>query len=375
MSNIYLHPNFSFQKTKYSTSKKARPSTSAFDRLKMTKDQQQREMKSLKVKSFHEENDDDKIHSRVPSRMKRKLSVDINTEGAASPLFQNVDQRTLLLFDMLQTRIFPCVWPRGSSSSSSHIRESRRLIYVATEDVVISNMLLPRRSSLKYVAAEKIVVLKYGAAEKIIVSIYYNREDRRLKYVAAKKIFVSTKKIVVSNVLQPRRSSSRMCCNREDHHLHLLTCVVIEEIIIFIFSHRGRGIPHLHLQCGKAQKIIIFKVAQPKRSSSSSLMRNDNHLHLKCGHHPYLQCDTVEMIIIFIFNMTKQRRLSSSSSMWRSPSDHHLQCGIDDHSLQWGTHNDQTVILFNGAHTMIIFNAAQSIFIFNATQSSPSPLG
>ena len=48
----------------------------------MTNDQQQREMKSLKAKPFHEKNDDDKIHSRVPSRMKRKLSVDINTEGS-----------------------------------------------------------------------------------------------------------------------------------------------------------------------------------------------------------------------------------------------------------------------------------------------------
>ncbi|KAA0040811.1 retrotransposon gag protein [Cucumis melo var. makuwa] len=71
-----------FKSLSISTSKKDRPSTSAFDRLKMINDQQQREMKSLKVKPFHEENDDDKIHSRVPSRMKRKLSVDINTEGS-----------------------------------------------------------------------------------------------------------------------------------------------------------------------------------------------------------------------------------------------------------------------------------------------------
>ena len=38
-------------------------------------------MKVLKTKSFHEENNDEKIHSHVPSSMKRKLSVDINTEG------------------------------------------------------------------------------------------------------------------------------------------------------------------------------------------------------------------------------------------------------------------------------------------------------
>ena len=34
----------------------------------------------MKAKSFHEENNDKKIHDCVPSRMKRKLSVDINTE-------------------------------------------------------------------------------------------------------------------------------------------------------------------------------------------------------------------------------------------------------------------------------------------------------
>ncbi|KAA0063850.1 hypothetical protein E5676_scaffold258G00080 [Cucumis melo var. makuwa] len=71
-----------FKRLSIFTSKKDRPSTSAFDRLKMTNDQQQRETKSLKAKPFHEENDDDKIHRRVPSRMKRKLSVDINIEGS-----------------------------------------------------------------------------------------------------------------------------------------------------------------------------------------------------------------------------------------------------------------------------------------------------
>ena len=46
----------------------------------MTNDQHEKEMKTLKVKSLHEEKNDEKIHSRVPSRMKRRLSVDINTE-------------------------------------------------------------------------------------------------------------------------------------------------------------------------------------------------------------------------------------------------------------------------------------------------------
>ena len=40
-------------------------------------------MKTLKAKLFLEENNDDgKIHNRVPSRMKRKLFVDISTEGS-----------------------------------------------------------------------------------------------------------------------------------------------------------------------------------------------------------------------------------------------------------------------------------------------------
>ena len=47
----------------------------------MTSDQHEKEMKTLKVKSLHEENNGEKIHSCVSSRMKRKLFVDINTEG------------------------------------------------------------------------------------------------------------------------------------------------------------------------------------------------------------------------------------------------------------------------------------------------------
>ncbi|KAA0063431.1 Retrotransposon gag protein [Cucumis melo var. makuwa] len=71
-----------FKRLSIFTSKKDRPSTSVFDRLKMKNDQQ-REMKILKTKIFHEENNnDEKIHSRVPSRMKRKLSVDISTEAS-----------------------------------------------------------------------------------------------------------------------------------------------------------------------------------------------------------------------------------------------------------------------------------------------------
>ena len=47
----------------------------------MTSDQHEKEMKTLKAKSLHGENNDEKIHNHVPSRMKRKMFVDINIEG------------------------------------------------------------------------------------------------------------------------------------------------------------------------------------------------------------------------------------------------------------------------------------------------------
>ena len=47
----------------------------------MTNDQHEKTMKTLKVKSLHKENNGEKIRSCVLSRMKKKLSVDINTEG------------------------------------------------------------------------------------------------------------------------------------------------------------------------------------------------------------------------------------------------------------------------------------------------------
>lgn len=48
----------------------------------MTSDQHGRKITTLKEKPFHEENNDNKIGSRVPSRMKRTLFVDINAEGS-----------------------------------------------------------------------------------------------------------------------------------------------------------------------------------------------------------------------------------------------------------------------------------------------------
>ncbi|KAA0032176.1 hypothetical protein E5676_scaffold186G00740 [Cucumis melo var. makuwa] len=213
-----------FKRLGISTLKKARPSTSAFDRLKMTNDQQQREMKSLKAKSFHEENDDDKIHSRVPLRMKRKLSVDINTKGNSTPLRYVADK------DL----------PMSCAQEDLHLH---LLKYVAAKKVIVSYMLQPRMSSsqiccrregcpLKYVAAEKIVVLKYVAAEIVIVSnmlqprrsssqICCSQKDLRLKYIVATNV-------VVSDMLQPRKSSSHICCSRGCRRL---TYVVAEKVV------------------------------------------------------------------------------------------------------------------------------------------------
>ena len=52
-----------FKRLNISTSKKDQLSTSVFDRLNMTSDQHEKDMKTLKVKSLHEENNDEKIHS------------------------------------------------------------------------------------------------------------------------------------------------------------------------------------------------------------------------------------------------------------------------------------------------------------------------
>ncbi|KAA0051327.1 Retrotransposon gag protein [Cucumis melo var. makuwa] len=153
-----------FKRLTISTSKKDRPSTSIFDHLKMTNDQQ-REMKILKTKIFHEKNNDDgKIHSRVSSRMKRKLSVDISTEGSltvkprliiytnstneegvASPLSKMLTSELYSSPICCRRGSFHVLQPRGSSSSSSHMccsRKAHHLKYVAV---------------VKYVAAEKVL--------------------------------------------------------------------------------------------------------------------------------------------------------------------------------------------------------------------------
>ncbi|TYK26726.1 hypothetical protein E5676_scaffold124G00100 [Cucumis melo var. makuwa] len=157
-----------FKRLSISTLKKDRPSTSTFDHLKMISDRHEREMKTLKAKlSYEENNDDGKIHSRVPSCMKRKLSFDINTEepklhGAPSPQELKSAKISSRLIQMLlhQLQGLHCYFSMSkfegfidaSSYSSSkasstlpHIQARRRedlhLQYVVAEKVVISSML------------------------------------------------------------------------------------------------------------------------------------------------------------------------------------------------------------------------------------------
>ncbi|TYK23623.1 hypothetical protein E5676_scaffold500G001390 [Cucumis melo var. makuwa] len=193
MSNVYFTRTSTFKRLSISASKKDRPSTSAFDRLKMTNDQQQREMKSLKAKPFHEENDDDKIHSHVPSRMKRKLSVSINTEAERIIIF--------IFSHVLQ--------PRGSLSSSSmcYNKEDHHLH-----------------------------LLTYAATERIFIFIFSHMLQLRDSSSSSSHIFERIFIFIFSHVLQP-----------ED--LHLLTCVVVERI--FIFSHvlQPKGSSSSHMCC------------------------------------------------------------------------------------------------------------------------------
>ncbi|TYK19591.1 hypothetical protein E5676_scaffold1274G00410 [Cucumis melo var. makuwa] len=186
-----------FKKLSISTSKKDQPSTFAFNCLKMTNNQQQRQMKSLKVKPFHEENNDDEIHSHVSSRMKRKLSVVINTKGATSPLLENVDQRTLLLSDMLQTRIFPCVatkrifififsyvlWSGGSTSSSSQTcyNQEHRLHFltcVATKAINIFIFMWRKQSS----SSVKAIIFNTTRCKQSLSSRWHSRDDHHLHF-------------------------------------------------------------------------------------------------------------------------------------------------------------------------------------------------
>ncbi|TYK15207.1 Retrotransposon gag protein [Cucumis melo var. makuwa] len=183
-----------FKRLSISTSKRDRPLTSDFDRLKMTNDQQQREMKTLKAKPFHEENNDNKINNRVPSHMKRKL-VDINTEVGSIDIF--------IFSHVLQLG--------GSTPSFSHmccIQEDLHLHLLTRDDLHLH---------FQCGAAETIIIfidhylhLQDGAAKTIIISIF--------DVVTVKTIIIS-----IFNVAQPRRSSSPSStwCNRDDHHPHL----------------------------------------------------------------------------------------------------------------------------------------------------------
>ncbi|KAA0051895.1 gag protease polyprotein [Cucumis melo var. makuwa] len=263
-----------FKRLSISTLKKDRPSTSVFDRLKMTNDQQ-REMKMLKTKIFREENNDDgKIHSHVPSCMKRKLFVDISTEGSLT-----VKPRLIIYTNSTNEEDEDLSMCCNREDLHLHL-----LTCVAAEKLVISNMLQLR-------------------SKKIFISNRLHQEDDHLKHVTADKN------------------------DAGDHHLQ---CNAMQAIIIFNNA---------------AQTIIIFMDHHIYLQYGHN--KNDNHLHLKCGRHLHLQCNTVEMIIIFIFNTAQQRRSSSSS-----------QCDVV-----------QVITIFNATQTIIIFNAAQTIILFNATHT------
>ncbi|KAA0059585.1 uncharacterized protein E5676_scaffold640G00360 [Cucumis melo var. makuwa] len=207
----------------------------------------------------------------------------------------------------LHLHLLTCVAAEKLVVSNMLHREDRHLKYVAVrrssspigciKRMIISNMLQPRRSSpqiccnreghhLKYVVVEKVVVSHMLQRRRLSSQICCSQEGRRLNYVVAEKVFVS-------NMLQLRRSWSQICCSREGRRLKYVATEAID-IFIFIFMWR---------------KQLSSSIMQRRRSSSSRRpSRDDHHLHLKYGRHLHLQCNTVEMIIIFIFNTVQQRQ-------------------------------------------------------------------
>ncbi|KAA0047911.1 retrotransposon gag protein [Cucumis melo var. makuwa] len=215
-----------FKRLGISASKKDRPSTSAFDHLKMTNDQQQGKMKSLKAKSFHEENNDDEIHSHVPSRMERNLFVDVNTEGSLTA----------------KSRLIVFTNPTNELASSS----SRNFIVASSSSSSKANFIV--------------------AAERIIIFIFSHMLQPR----------------------GSSSSSSHMCCSREIYHFHLLTCVAVQRIIIFFFSHmlQPRESSSSSFHIFERISIFIFShVLQPKGSSSSFQSRGSSFTssHMCCS--------------------------------------------------------------------------------------------
>ncbi|TYK08171.1 ty3-gypsy retrotransposon protein [Cucumis melo var. makuwa] len=282
-----------FKRLNISTSKKDRPSTSVFYRLKMTNDQQ-REMKILKTKIFHEENNDDrKIHSRVPSRMKRKLSVDISTE-----CFLTVKPRLIIYTNstnekasfVFLKKLHRCFFKFKFKSFKLHrcSQEAHHLKYVAVEKVVILNMLQLRRS---------------------ISQTCYSREVHRLKYVV-------TEKVIVSNMLQPRRSSSQICCNQEIRHLKY---VAAEKVVVSNMLQPRRSLSQIC--CSREGRRL--KYVAPGRSTPSSSCGASNH-HLRCA--------------------------QSSSSMSNNADDHHLQCNATQAIIIFNN-AAQTIIIFKVAQS------------------------
>ncbi|KAA0035946.1 ty3-gypsy retrotransposon protein [Cucumis melo var. makuwa] len=152
-------------------------------------------------------------------------------------------------------------------------REGRHLKYVVAEKVAISNMLQPRRSSSQICCSKK-----------IFISNRLHQEDDHLKHVTAEEV-------IASNMLHPRRPSSQICCSREGR---CLKYVVAEKVVVSnMFSREGRRLKYV-----VAEKVIVSNMLQSRRSTSSSSCGASNH-HL--------------------------RRARSSSSMKNDAGDHHLQ--------------------------------------------------
>ncbi|TYK00348.1 hemolysin expression modulating protein [Cucumis melo var. makuwa] len=176
-----------------------------------------------------------------------------------------------------------------------------------------------------------------------------SREGRYLKYVAVKK----------SRGLSS--SSSHTCCSREDHHLHLLTFVVIERIIIYIFSHVCRW---------------SLSQMQQRRRSSSSMQHGVGDHHLKCGtgnHH--LECGAYDHHLQCGACNHHLQCGACNHHLQCGACNHHLQCGAKDHHLQCGAGNhhlkcstgDHHLQCGAGDHHLQCSEAETIvIFIFNA---------
>ncbi|TYJ99972.1 hypothetical protein E5676_scaffold360G00130 [Cucumis melo var. makuwa] len=213
-----------FKRLSISTLKKDQPSTSVFDRLKMTNDQQQREMKTLKFKDFIKARSNARLETSpcftdfkdcivtfpCPS-LKVSSMISSYSSLKASSMLSHIQARKLhRCFLIFKLEGFINAFSYASSiqmqlrllSKISMQQTFPHLKYVVAEKIFFSNMLQSRRSSSQICCSQENFHIKYVAAEKTIISnmlqlrrfssqICYNREDRHLKYATAEKIFIS----------------------------------------------------------------------------------------------------------------------------------------------------------------------------------------